>query len=233
MKTTRIVLLIHVALFAGVTTLGAATRPTFQPSGSGDAGIGRYVVTLTEGAGVEDPVALRQELAVLYGAKLDANASSDIRRFAVTMPPARAQLLSADPLVSEVAEAPLTTTGSAPGTPTVASALVSTATAEFLGVGRVYGTIRGLIRLVRGDPEAVQQSGERFFKKAPKGSENFRVEKQADGTTKYSYDTPGKVPGSKAVYEKLVDKSGNAVAVTKTTVSPQGEVVHVKDKLVP
>ena len=39
-------------------------------------------------------------------------------------------------------------------------------------------------------------------------------------------------PGSKATYEKIVDKSGNAVGVTKTTVDPKGDLVHVKDKLI-
>lgn len=99
------------------------------------------------------------------------------------------------------------------------------------GVGTVVGAIKSFARFVRGDPEAVQQSGQRFVKKASKGSENFRLEKQANGSTKYSYDTPGKVPGSKATYEKIVDKKGTTVAATKTTFDPNGAIVHVKDKL--
>jgi RHS repeat-associated protein len=112
----------------------------------------------------------------------------------------------------------------------------SLAADEFLvgpAVERIVGAVRGLVRIVRGDPEAVEQSGERFFKKAPKASENFRTEKQPDGSTKYSYDTRGKVPGSKATYEKIVDKNGNTVSVTKTTVDPKGAIVHVKHKLTP
>ncbi|MFP5247484.1 MAG: RHS repeat-associated core domain-containing protein, partial [Thermoanaerobaculia bacterium] len=50
-------------------------------------------------------------------------------------------------------------------------ALLSIVASELAGA-RVYGAVRSLIRLARGDPEAVQQSGERFFKKAPRGSEN-------------------------------------------------------------
>jgi YD repeat-containing protein len=124
LKRIRIILLVYAVLVSGVATLGAATRPKFQPSGSGDAGIGHYVVMLTEGA--EDSAALRQELALLYGARLEANASSDMRQFVVTMLPARAQLLSADPRVSEVAEVSLTTTAaSEPGAPPAASAPVS------------------------------------------------------------------------------------------------------------
>jgi RHS repeat-associated protein len=78
---------------------------------------------------------------------------------------------------------------------------------------------------------AIQKSGERFFGKAAKGSENFRVERMKDGTSKFSYDTPGRVSGSKAPYEKTVDATGKVVEVKKTTYDPQGNIVHTKDKL--
>jgi RHS repeat-associated protein len=83
------------------------------------------------------------------------------------------------------------------------------------------------------NPERVMQSGVRFFKKAPRGSENFKVETGKDGTKTFSYETPGKVPGSKAIYRKTVDASGEpaGAGVTKTTIDPKGNVVHVKDKL--
>src|SRR4051812_47340004 len=117
---TRIALLVYVVLFSGFTTLGAATRPKFQPSGSGDAGIGRYVVTLAQDTVGDDLGALKRELALTYGARLEANFSSDVQQFVVTMLPARARLLSADPRVSEVAEVPLTTTvAGSPETPAV------------------------------------------------------------------------------------------------------------------
>jgi len=104
----RTTLLVPIVLFSGVVTLGAATQPKFRPSSVGGAGVGRYVVTLTEEAGFEDPAALRQELAQLYGAKLEVTASYGGRQFALTMTYARARLLSSDPRVIEVAEVPPT-----------------------------------------------------------------------------------------------------------------------------
>lgn len=43
--------------------------------------------------------------------------------------------------------------------------------------------------------------------------------------------SPGRVPGSRAVYEKQIDASGKTNQYTKTTYDPQGNIVHVKDKL--
>jgi hypothetical protein len=64
-------------------------------------------VTLSDDAS-EDAAAIKKELATLYGARLDISASSDVPQFTVTMMPARARLLSADPRVNGVAEVPLT-----------------------------------------------------------------------------------------------------------------------------
>jgi RHS repeat-associated protein len=108
MKRITTTLFVAIVLFSGVVTLGAATQPGFRPSSVVGAGVGRYVVTLTEEAGFDDPAALRQELAQLYGAKLEATASSAGRQFAVTMTYSRARLLSSDPRVIEVAEVPPT-----------------------------------------------------------------------------------------------------------------------------
>ena len=43
-------------------------------------------------------------------------------------------------------------------------------------------------------------------------------------------ENPGKVPGSKAVYYKVVDKDGRTVRVYKETFDPDGKLVHVKEK---
>jgi len=107
MERNRVALLVYVLLFFDLGALCAATGPKFQPSGSGDQGIGRYLVTLSDDAS-EDAAAMKKELATLYGARLDISASSDVRQFTVTMMPARARLLSADPRVNGVAEVPLT-----------------------------------------------------------------------------------------------------------------------------
>ena len=108
MKSNRIALLVLVVVLGGAVTLGAATQPKVRSSGTADPGRGRYLVTLAGDAGADDLAAMKRELAVLYGATLEAGASAGVRQFAATMPPARARLLSGDPRVSEVAEAPPT-----------------------------------------------------------------------------------------------------------------------------
>jgi RHS repeat-associated protein len=126
MMRTRVVLLASVVLLSSVVTLGAATRPKFQPAGSGGASIGRYVVTLAEDTTSDDLETLKRELALLYGGQIEADPSSGMQQFAVVMMPARARLLSADPRVSEVIEVPLRTTAASPReTPAVAPASVA------------------------------------------------------------------------------------------------------------
>jgi hypothetical protein len=43
--------------------------------------------------------------------------------------------------------------------------------------------------------------------------------------------SPGRVVGSKAVYEKQIDEKGKTIQYTKTTYNPQGNIIHVKDKI--
>ena len=43
--------------------------------------------------------------------------------------------------------------------------------------------------------------------------------------------SPGKVTGSKAVYEKQIDATGKTTQYTKTTYDPEGNIVHIKDKI--
>ena len=43
--------------------------------------------------------------------------------------------------------------------------------------------------------------------------------------------SPGKVLGSKAVYEKQIGACGKTNQYTKTTYDHQGNIAHVKDKL--
>ncbi|VTU29148.1 Cell wall-associated polypeptide CWBP200 [Variovorax sp. PBS-H4] len=43
--------------------------------------------------------------------------------------------------------------------------------------------------------------------------------------------SPGRVPGSSAVYEKQIDAAGTTVQYSKTTYDPAGNIVHVKDKI--
>jgi RHS repeat-associated protein len=113
-------LVVCLVLFSVVGTLGAANRPKFQPSESGGVGIGRYVVTLAEDTVADDLGSLKRELALLYGARLEANPPAGPQQFTVTMLPSRARLLGVDPRVFEVVEVPMATTPAAsPETPAV------------------------------------------------------------------------------------------------------------------
>lgn len=66
------------------------------------------------------------------------------------------------------------------------------------------------------------------FKK--KGGQNIIVRDIGDEKIVFSRTIKGKVPGSKAVYEKIVDKNGNTIKMTKTTYDNNGNIVHIKDK---
>jgi len=72
----------------------------------------------------------------------------------------------------------------------------------------------------------------RFVKKIPsnaKGSiETTRLPK---GNVKLTATSPGKVPGSKAVYEKIIDLNGKTIGYTKTTYDQYGNIVHIKNKI--
>ena len=56
------------------------------------------------------------------------------------------------------------------------------------------------------------------------------MEKLSDGNYQIKMENPGKVPGSKAVYYKIVDPEGHTIRVYKETYDPNGNLVHVKEK---
>jgi len=81
--------------------------------------------------------------------------------------------------------------------------------------------------------EAVQRSVKSFLKGHPIPTKTGTIEAKAlpnEGVAVQATKA-GDVPGSKAVYEKQIDSEGNTVQSTKTTYDPQGNIVHVKDKL--
>lgn len=43
-------------------------------------------------------------------------------------------------------------------------------------------------------------------------------------------ENPGKVPGSKAIYYKVIDENGKTVRVYKETYDPNGNLIHTKEK---
>lgn len=82
-------------------------------------------------------------------------------------------------------------------------------------------------------PNAQQAANlQRFQKKIPANSkDSVELHKLPNGGVAAQARSPGKVPGSKAVYEKQIDVNGKTVQATKTTYDPEGNIVHVKDKL--
>ncbi|QEI14100.1 hypothetical protein FY115_05935 [Cellvibrio japonicus] len=72
----------------------------------------------------------------------------------------------------------------------------------------------------------------RFEKKIPSNSkDSVELHKLPNDGVAVQATSPGRVPGSKAVYEKQIDVNGQTIRATKTTYDPQGNIVHVKDKL--
>ena len=72
----------------------------------------------------------------------------------------------------------------------------------------------------------------RFQKKIPANAkENIQTHQLPNDGVAVQATSPGRVPGSKAVYEKQIDAAGKTTQYTKTTYDPQGNIVHVKDKI--
>ncbi len=77
----------------------------------------------------------------------------------------------------------------------------------------------------------VKNNFNRFTKRVPANSRpNATYEMQSDGNYLFRATSPGKVPGSKAVYEKWVNPQGKTFKMTKTTYAPDGHIIHVKSK---
>ena len=79
-------------------------------------------------------------------------------------------------------------------------------------------------------PKEIQGSAKSFFKGGSNHYDKFSVEKLSDGNYQIKMENPGRVPGSKAVYYKIVDQDGHTVRVYKETYDPNGNLVHVKEK---
>jgi RHS repeat-associated protein len=71
----------------------------------------------------------------------------------------------------------------------------------------------------------------RFNKKLPANATPTKVHDLPGGGKAFQAESAGKVPGSKAIYEKQVDAKGKTTQYTKTTLNPKGKAVHVKDKM--
>jgi RHS repeat-associated protein len=73
---------------------------------------------------------------------------------------------------------------------------------------------------------------ERFMGKVPANAkESLTVRALPNEGFAAQAVSPGRVPGSSAVYEKQIDATGKTIQYTKTTYDPAGNIVHVKDKI--
>jgi len=131
-----------------------------------------------------------------------------------------------------------TSSGQASGTPgtqitleqgelktTVASNESSVAT-----LSSSYGTKQSAIAGTSSYPPAIASSAKKFFKGSSKAYSNYSITKEPDDAYHFIMEKPGNVPGSKAVYHKIVNSNGKTVSVYKDTFDPQGNLVHRKDK---
>ncbi|WP_241837183.1 RHS repeat domain-containing protein [Salinivibrio sp. ML290] len=79
---------------------------------------------------------------------------------------------------------------------------------------------------------AQQKNIKRFKKKIPANAkENIQFHQLPDDGIAVQATSPGRVPGSKAVYEKQINSAGDTIQYSKTTYDPKGNIVHMKDKL--
>jgi len=73
---------------------------------------------------------------------------------------------------------------------------------------------------------------ERFTKKAPANAKDSVVTHPLpNGGVAAQATSPGRVTGSSAVYEKQIGADGKTINYTKTTYGPDGNIIHVKDKI--
>jgi RHS repeat-associated protein len=107
-----------------------------------------------------------------------------------------------------------------------------TAVAAVVPVGRVVGKLAEGAEAAKKLLTTEQAANlSRFVKKLPRAAENVSVRDLPNGGKAFQGEVPGRVPGSKAIYEKQVDASGKTVQYTKTTYDPANKIVHVKDKI--
>jgi RHS repeat-associated protein len=83
-----------------------------------------------------------------------------------------------------------------------------------------------------GSAAAIEKNIAKFTKQFQNRASSIVTKETKDGGSSVTATVDGKVPGSKAVYEKVIGPDGKTISVKKTTVDPAGKVVHVKDKTV-
>lgn len=110
------------------------------------------------------------------------------------------------------------------------------------GAGGNFGGTKGSRNLFSGSkkstalgevkhlPANIQKSVKSFFKGSSNNYNKYSVSKNENGTYTVKMENPGRVPGSKAVYYKIIDSDGKTIRVYKETFDPKGNLVHRKEK---
>ena len=110
------------------------------------------------------------------------------------------------------------------------------------GSGGNFGNTKGRNSIYQGNskssalknvdklPNNIQNIAKSFFKGSSNNYNNYSVTENKDGSYTIKMENPGRVPGSKAVYYKIVDSDGKTIRVYKDTFGPKGNLVHWKDK---
>lgn len=98
---------------------------------------------------------------------------------------------------------------------------------------RVFFTHFAKFLAAKGAPTAEQLANlARFEKKLPANATPTKIFDLPNGGKAFQADSASRnIPGSFAQYEKQVDAAGNTLQYTKTTFGPNGEIIHVKDKI--
>ena len=85
------------------------------------------------------------------------------------------------------------------------------------------------LKVVSKLPSDIQKSVKSFFKRSSNKYSSFTVDYNEDRYIAKMIK-PGNVPGSRAEYIKVIDKSGKTIDVYKDTYGPDGKLIHRKDK---
>lgn len=102
--------------------------------------------------------------------------------------------------------------------------------------GSIHSSIAFLSRqdAINGNYDAPPKTSreiKKFFQKSTTNHfDDFRVTKNTDGTYSAISDNPGQVPGSHAVYVKIIGPRGGLKSFYKTTYDNKGNIVHTKYK---
>lgn len=78
---------------------------------------------------------------------------------------------------------------------------------------------------------AQQANLARYRKKLPVAAGDTVIDRLPDGSVRFETRVPGRVPGSYALYIKIVGHDGTTLRYWKITVRPDGSIAHVKDKM--